>query len=467
MKTFLRKRLAPLALSLALLAGLLAVPAAAAPAAPTGELANVAYYGGSYTNCKMPYDMANGYVKALDAVAGGSGMLAVLVDPAGDGMPLLLTVASNSTADLADTLKVWTWNGISANPYDFVADTELGWTFGYDFGTYDGKEAALRVGDGVGLAVGDACGYLYYAVKNGQLEIIRQTMMYTADAWNSTTASGTLLPLVNASGTLYNQTAPVSALVQAGWTKIDGYDAYQLVSVDGQYKFFDTYAAQDSWLSADNARFTASKNQLIAASTGESSLLGQWTDAARMRAALAAYAQKAAAANGDFFDVPTSHWAYDTVKWAVDRNITNGTSATTFSPNDTCTKAQILTFLWRAKDEPAGDSTNRFQDVSSSAYYYRPALWAASQGLATGTLFQPNSPCTRAQTVYYLWQLAGSPAVSGTTSFRDVPSDATYAQAVQWAVQQKITDGTSPTTFAPLDTCTRAQIVTFLYRALQ
>ena len=190
-------------------------------------------------------------------------------------------------------------------------------------------------------------------------------------------------------------------------------------------------------------------------------------DTALMRAALAAYAQKAATNNGDFFDVPTSHWAYDTVKWAVDRGITNGTSATSFSPNSTCTKAQILTFLWRAKGEPAAGNTNPFQDVPLSAYYYQPALWARNQGLVNGTLFQPNSPCTRAQTVYYLWQLAGSPNVSGTTNFQDVPGNATYAKAVQWAVQQKITDGTSFTTFSPLDTCTRAQIVTFLYRALK
>lgn len=175
----------------------------------------------------------------------------------------------------------------------------------------------------------------------------------------------------------------------------------------------------------------------------------------------------AATSNGDFFDVPTSHWAYDTVKWAVDRGITNGTSATGFSPNSTCTKAQILTFLWRAKGEPAAGNTNPFQDVPLSAYYYQPALWARNQGLVNGTLFQPNSPCTRAQTVYYLWQLAGSPNVSGTTNFQDVPGNATYAKAVQWAVQQKITDGTSFTTFSPLDTCTRAQIVTFLYRALK
>ena len=396
-----------------------------------------------------------------------NGIMATLADPAGDGMPLLLTVDFQFTGNLTDTLKVWTWNGISAMPYDFEDDTELGWTFGYDFGTYDGNEAALRVGDGLGIAIGEAGGSLYSAVLRGQLELIRPTMPYPADAWNGTTATGTLLPLVNATGKIYDQKAPVSALVNAGWTKVDGYNAYQLVSVDGLYQFFDTYAAQDSWLAADNARFTASKSQLIEVTTGESYLLGHWTDGALMRAALAAYAQKAATNNGDFFDVPTSHWAYDTVKWAVDRGITNGTSATSFSPNSTCTKAQILTFLWRAKGEPAAGNTNPFQDVPLSAYYYQPALWARNQGLVNGTLFQPNSPCTRAQTVYYLWQLAGSPNVSGTTNFQDVPGNATYAKAVQWAVQQKITDGTSFTTFSPLDTCTRAQIVTFLYRALK
>ena len=464
MKTLLRKRLVPLALSLALLAGLLAIPAAAAPAAPTEELADITYYGGSYTNCKMPYDMANAYVQALDSLA-NNGIMATLADPAGDGMPLLLTVDFQFTGNLTDTLKVWTWNGISAMPYDFEDDTELGWTFGYDFGTYDGNEAALRVGDGVGIAVGDAGGYLYYAVNRGQLEIIRHTMIYTADAWNGTTASGTLLPLVNASGTRYNQTAPVSALVNAGWTKIDGYNAYQLVSVDGLYQFFDTYAAQDSWLAADNARFTASKSQLIEVTTGESYLLGHWTDGALMRAALAAYAQKAATNNGDFFDVPTSHWAYDTVKWAVDRGITNGTSATSFSPNSTCTKAQILTFLWRAKGEPAAGNTNPFQDVPLSAYYYQPALWARNQGLVNGTLFQPNSPCTRAQTVTFLWRSQGSPKAAGAENpFTDVSKDAYYYDAVLWAVEQGITNGTSAITFSPDATVTRGQTAAFLWR---
>ena len=119
---------------------------------------------------------------------------------------------------------------------------------------------------------------------------------------------------------------------------------------------------------------------------------------------------------------------------------------------------------------PGGTTQNPFVDVKQGDYYYDAVQWAVGKKITSGTsatTFTPDGICTRAQTVYYLWQLAGSPNVSGTTNFQDVPGNATYAKAVQWAVQQKITDGTSFTTFSPLDTCTRAQIVTFLYRALK
>lgn len=458
----LRKRILPLLLTLALTAGLLAVPAAAAPADPTAALANVAYYG-RYESCGMPCDMANGYGKALASLAGDE-VYALLADPAGDGMPLLITVSRSAAQSQDRTLSVWEWNGIEAVAHDFRGDSVLGWNFGFDFGIYDRLEAAIRVGDGVGIAIGDACGYLYYAVENAQLSAIRHTMTYTAENFGGT-AQGTLLPLTGATGAMYDQKAPVSALVQAGWTKIDGYDAYQLVSVDGQYQFFSSYAAQSRWLEEDEARFAPSTNQIFAASTGESELLGKWSTGAELRAALTAYARKAAAESGDFFDVPSSHWAYPSVRWAVEQGITNGTSATTFSPNTICTTAQILTFLWRANGQPAGNLANPFVDVSASDYYYQAALWAASRDLARGQWMEPNGPCTRAQTVYYLWQLAGSPMRSGQTKFRDVPADMAYAPAVQWAVEQGITDGTSETTFSPLSTCTRGQIVTFLYRA--
>lgn len=168
---------------------------------------------------------------------------------------------------------------------------------------------------------------------------------------------------------------------------------------------------------------------------------------------------------GSFSDVKTTDYFADPVKWAIDRNITAGTTNTTFSPNQTCTTAQILTFLWRAKGEPAPTVANPFSDVSTGDYYYKAALWAYENGLVSGSSFGGNSPCTRAQTVTYQWKLAGSPAAPAA-NFSDVSASADYATAVAWAVQKGVTAGTSDTTFSPSDTCTRGQIVTFLYRDL-
>lgn len=168
-----------------------------------------------------------------------------------------------------------------------------------------------------------------------------------------------------------------------------------------------------------------------------------------------------------FIDVPESAYYYDAVYWAVDEGITNGTTATTFSPNNACTRAQMVTFLWRAAGEPEPETTvNPFTDVSESAYYYDAVLWAVDQGITNGTTattFSPDATVTRAQTVTFLWRSAGSPAVSGS-GFADVASDAYYAGAVAWAVSEGITNGTTATTFSPSSSCTRAQIVTFLYR---
>ncbi len=157
---------------------------------------------------------------------------------------------------------------------------------------------------------------------------------------------------------------------------------------------------------------------------------------------------------GDYFAQP--------VLWAVEKGITNGTSANAFSPNQTCTVAQILTFLSRAKGSPEPAGTASLPGVDARAYYYKPAAWALEQGLTNN--FSADAPCTRSMVVEYLWKLAGSPA-AGTSKFTDVPAGAAYAQAVAWAVEQGITSGTSETTFSPDDTCTGGQIVTFLYRA--
>ena len=167
-----------------------------------------------------------------------------------------------------------------------------------------------------------------------------------------------------------------------------------------------------------------------------------------------------------FKDIRDSDYFAEAVQWAMEKNITNGTSATTFSPGATCSKAQILTFLWRANGSPEPTAANPFTDIKTTDYYYKAALWAAEKGLVSGSTFGATTDCTRAMTVEYLWKAAGSPATSSKASFTDVPANADYAQAVAWAVEKGVTAGTSKTTFSPSSTCTRGQIVTFLHRAM-
>ena len=183
----------------------------------------------------------------------------------------------------------------------------------------------------------------------------------------------------------------------------------------------------------------------------------------------AKWTQNGGTAENPFVDVKEGAYYYDAVLWAVEQKITSGTSATTFSPDASCTRAQMVTFLWRAAGSPKVENgKNPFADVKADAYYYDAVLWAVEKGVTSGTsatTFSPDATVTRGQTVTFLHRNAGSPEVSGTMPFTDVEADAYYAKAVQWAVQQKITTGTSETTFSPMSDCTRGQIVTFLYRA--
>lgn len=169
---------------------------------------------------------------------------------------------------------------------------------------------------------------------------------------------------------------------------------------------------------------------------------------------------------GGFSDVKESDYFADAVLWAVEKNITSGTSKTTFSPNATCSKAQILSFLWRAHGSPEPTAANPFTDIKTTDYFYKAALWAAEKGLVSGSTFGANTDCTRAMTMEYMWKAAGSPTPAGKADFTDVPANADYAQAVAWAVENKITSGTGSDNFSPAATCTRGQIVTFLHRAM-
>ena len=172
-----------------------------------------------------------------------------------------------------------------------------------------------------------------------------------------------------------------------------------------------------------------------------------------------------------FKDVPDGKYYTDAVLWAVahDPQITNGYSDGTFRPDQVCTRAQVVTFLWRANGCPEPESTvNPFSDVKASDYYYKAVLWASENNITTGrtsTTFDPTGECTRAHVVTFLWRAAGSPNPTSTTNpFKDVPAGKYYAKAVLWALETGVTTGKTANTFNPDDECTRAHVVTFLYR---
>ena len=171
-----------------------------------------------------------------------------------------------------------------------------------------------------------------------------------------------------------------------------------------------------------------------------------------------------------FQDMPDDAYYFEAVNWAVANNVTNGTSETTFSPNVGCTRAQVVTFLWRAAGQPEPtEGTNPFTDVKEGTYYYKAVLWAVEKGITNGTsetTFDPDETCTRGQIVTFLWRRAGKPAPTGANNpFADVKPSAYFGSAVLWAVEKGLTNGTSETTFEPNEDCTRAQVVTFLFRA--
>ncbi len=174
-----------------------------------------------------------------------------------------------------------------------------------------------------------------------------------------------------------------------------------------------------------------------------------------------------------FKDMPAKgNWAHDAIDWAVDKGVTNGTDKTHFSPLAGCTRGHVVTFLWRSVGcpEPTGKNSP-FRDVKKGAFYYKAVLWAVENGVTKGTsatTFSPNATCTRGQIVTFLYRFKGSSrSVTAQSSFKDVSKTAFYYPAMLWAVECGITNGTSKTTFAPGATCTRGQVVTFLYRASQ
>lgn len=184
----------------------------------------------------------------------------------------------------------------------------------------------------------------------------------------------------------------------------------------------------------------------------------------------AVFAKVEAKPTNPFVDVAEGTYYYDPVLWAVANGITSGVDATHFEPEGTCTRAHAVTFLWRASGQPEPKTTNMpFRDVKPGSYYEKAVLWAVENKITNGTgttTFSPDENCTRAQIVTFLWRSEGEPYASDSNNpFTDIASDY-YMDAVFWAVKEGITNGTTPTTFSPNERCTRAQIVTFIYRAM-
>ena len=173
---------------------------------------------------------------------------------------------------------------------------------------------------------------------------------------------------------------------------------------------------------------------------------------------------------GHFTDVKAGAYYEDAVKWAVDKAVTSGKTVTTFAPNESCTRAQAVTFLWRAAGSPEPTASEMtFTDVKADSYYDKAVLWAVENKITSGmsdTLFAPDATCSRSQIVTFLYRMQNSPESKAENPFTDVKADAYYANAVLWAVENGVTTGASATTFDPAGDCTRGQIVTFLYRCL-
>mgnify|MGYP004523418707 FL=1 len=174
--------------------------------------------------------------------------------------------------------------------------------------------------------------------------------------------------------------------------------------------------------------------------------------------------------SGTFVDVPDGSFCRDAVEWAVDHGITNGITDQYFDPNGVCTRAQAVTFLWRAAGKPAPQNREMlFTDVPSNAYYHDAVLWAVEQGITRGTTettFSPNQRCSRGHIVTFLYRAQNSPPALGTNPFSDVSYGSFCYHAALWAAANGVTKGTTETTFSPSAPCTRGQIVTFLYRCL-
>ena len=315
--------------------------------------------------------------------------------------------------------------------------------------------SGTKITDAVGNTVG--CGYHYFSIANST-----STLSATDENSSPATLSDALGALTlkkassnnnnNGGGSSGSSTSYTLTFETNGGTAISSVSKASGTVVDlSDYKPSRDGYDFDGWY-ADTALTTKVTGVTMTKST---TVYAKWTE-------------KTVQSANPFVDVADSSYYHDAVLWAVEKGITSGTTGTTFSPDMICTRAQAVTFLWRAMGAPEPTSANcPFTDVSADAYYYKAVLWAVEKGIVKGTsptTFSPSATVTRGQSMTFLWRAAGETTSTSANPFADVSKDAYYYNAVLWAVEKDITKGTSDTAFSPDGGCTRAQIVTFLYR---
>lgn len=309
-----------------------------------------------------------------------------------------------------------------------------------------------------------ACGLFVYAEKYGDLKAVEYstvTNCYNSGDLTATVASG----LANYGRT--NCNCAFTNCYNVGKLIID--EGIAVTGMPGKadlvYHPDTTFTTSNCYANGNSVSGSAWKSS---ASLGRKVLAAIPEDSFVIPTVDAIVSAPKAEIVGNFVDVPVSAWYAEPVRWAVENKVTTGTTPTTFSPDATCTKAQIITFIWRAMGEPMCTITyNPFTDANYKDYYFAASLWAYEMSMVEDGSFDAAAVVTRADTVVYLWKMSGSPDVGTVSTFTDVAADAPYAKAVAWAVQNGITSGTSATTFSPDDTCTRGHIVTFLQRAVK
>ena len=319
-------------------------------------------------------------------------------------------------------LEVWT---IRSGKAERLMQTPLfvlvgGNTGSASVGEYNGKPVLVaesrspEAGDDTVTVSG---GFKRFVMKNGSVEI-DETAAYTEVIDVS--------PNAKADPILYDKS---DAVIQGVWHSYEDYLDWRHSCV----------------LLATNAGFTGT----------------DWDDDAEPLRAAADYCTTG------FWDVAAGKWFTESIVWAAEKNITNGTAPDRFTPNGSCTRAQFVTFLWRAEGQPKPKTASTFSDVRANQYYTDAVSWAVGEKITDGmgnNQFQPNGTLTRAQVVTFLWRLAGSPKTKGVTPFSDLKPGAYYLDAVAWATSEGVTNGVTDSTFAPNQSCTRAQAVTFLHR---